>query len=338
MARIFRKLAQLLDVDLTSTPPEDGDALTYDADNEVWVPGAAGGGGSGEALQMDVGQTGHGLSVGDVVLFDGSDFALAQADVAANAEVVGIVAAVADADNFTLHFGGYIDVLSGLTPGATYFLDPAVAGAVTATPPSGGDVSKPLLIAVSTTAAFFFNFRGIVTAGGGAADEASVYPSRVLLLPWTGGPGGQIIPNGVTDANWTKSAPAGDYPWGTVYNSAQNDRRQWALSLRAGTWRVTLRTWTYDGGGIFTFYINHWGDGPTHADDLLTASPYSAGGATADTYSVASTRNVEVEVCDDLTIPEDGDYALLIAVDTKNASSSGYASNVEAIVLERIGA
>lgn len=48
MARIFRKLAQLLDVDLTSTPPEDGDALVYDEGGAKWVPGAGGGGGGSD--------------------------------------------------------------------------------------------------------------------------------------------------------------------------------------------------------------------------------------------------------------------------------------------------
>jgi hypothetical protein len=61
--RIFRKLAQLLDVDLASTPPADGDALTYDSGSEKWVP-AAGGGGGGAPTDANylVGTANAGLS------------------------------------------------------------------------------------------------------------------------------------------------------------------------------------------------------------------------------------------------------------------------------------
>src|SRR6185503_18260103 len=43
MARIFRKLAQLLDVDVAAVA--DGDALVWDDGAGKWVPGAGGGGG-----------------------------------------------------------------------------------------------------------------------------------------------------------------------------------------------------------------------------------------------------------------------------------------------------
>jgi len=50
-----------------------------------------------------------------------------------------------------------------LTAGATYYLDPDTAGALTATEPSTpGDVSKPVLIATGTTDGIFVNLRGTV--------------------------------------------------------------------------------------------------------------------------------------------------------------------------------
>ena len=119
------------------------------------------GGGSGESFQRDIAQTGHGLVVGNVVRHNGTSYVKAQANSAANAEVVGIVAAVADANNFTLHYGGRITGLSGLTAGNVYYLDDDTSGLLTATePPDAGDVSKPLLMADSTTSGYFFNFRG----------------------------------------------------------------------------------------------------------------------------------------------------------------------------------
>lgn len=138
--------------------------------------GGGGGGGSGTDFTQAIEQVGHGLAVADVVRLDGADYVLAQADSAINAEVVGIVTAVADADNFSILFGGWTDVLSGLTAGATYFLDPASAGALTATEPTAeGEVSKPLLVADTTTSGYFFNMRGLVLGaagtGGGAASD-----------------------------------------------------------------------------------------------------------------------------------------------------------------------
>lgn len=54
MARVFRKLAQLLDVDVVSTPPADGDALTFDDGTGKWVPAAGGGGGADDQTAAEV--------------------------------------------------------------------------------------------------------------------------------------------------------------------------------------------------------------------------------------------------------------------------------------------
>lgn len=47
-------LDDLNDVDLTTTPPTDGQALVYDASLEMWVPGAGGGGGGGGGGLFDI--------------------------------------------------------------------------------------------------------------------------------------------------------------------------------------------------------------------------------------------------------------------------------------------
>ena len=144
-----------------------GYALKSDgAGNLSW--GAAGGGGA----SADVAMSSHGFSVGNVLYHNGTTYALADADAAATAEVVGIVSAVADANNFTLALGGAVTGLSGLTAGTVYFLS-GTPGALTATEPSTvGQISKPLLIAYSTTAGYFFNMRGTVV--GTAASTLSV--------------------------------------------------------------------------------------------------------------------------------------------------------------------
>lgn len=117
--------------------------------------------GGGEYITKDINQSSHGFSVGNVLYYTGSAYAKAKSDAESTAEVVGIVSAVAGVDDFTICSGGYISGLSGLTAGTVYYLSDVTAGALTATEPTTeGSISKPVLIAVSTTAGYFYNMRG----------------------------------------------------------------------------------------------------------------------------------------------------------------------------------
>lgn len=110
-------------------------------------------------------QVAHGLAVNDLIKYTGTAYAKAQADSLANSHVVGIVTSVADADNFTFTktVGARITTLSGLTAGAVYYLSPSSAGAMTATQPiAADDISKPVLIALSTTSGVFINDRSLL--------------------------------------------------------------------------------------------------------------------------------------------------------------------------------
>lgn len=147
-------------------------ALKY-WDGAAWV--TVGGGGSGSSMVKTITQTSHGFTVGDVLRLSGSTYVEAKADVAANAEVAGIVSTVPDANTFTLLVGGALTGLSGLTAGGVYFLSNVTAGALTATEPSiVGAVSKPLLVADSTTSGYFYNFRGSVISNVAAAAPATL--------------------------------------------------------------------------------------------------------------------------------------------------------------------
>ena len=141
-------------------------------------------GGSGESVTKSISQTSHGFSVGDVLKYASSTYSKAQADSGANAEVVGIVSAVADANTFTLLTSGYISTLSGLTANTTYFLSASTAGALTATEPSTvGQISKPLLVAVSTTAGYFTNMRGVaITSSSPGFDPFS---GNLIQIDWS---------------------------------------------------------------------------------------------------------------------------------------------------------
>jgi hypothetical protein len=159
-----------------------------------------GGSGTGNALTQAIAQTGHGLAVGDVIRHNGTAYVKAQADAVANAEVAGIVSAVADTNNFTLLTDGRISGLSGLTAGNVYFLSPGTAGALTTTEPSNvGQVSKPVLTAVSTTVGLFTNLRGIVI--GAAVPDAqtqTVVFSRAGTLDVAAGAGRYPVPQAAT--------------------------------------------------------------------------------------------------------------------------------------------
>ena len=120
----------------------------------------AGGGGGGATLTEDVNQTTHGFTVGQWVYNNGTIYALADASAATTAESIGVVSAVAGANDFTIQFGGKITGLSGLTKGEAHFLS-ETAGLITATAPTtSGAITKPVLIADSTTSGFIFNMRG----------------------------------------------------------------------------------------------------------------------------------------------------------------------------------
>ncbi len=119
--------------------------------------------GGATSFEMNIVQAAHNLAVGDVVRFDGVLYVLAQADVAANADVVGIVAGVVNANEFTILYGGYVIGPGPLVSGSVYFLDAAVAGAMTAVAPVvPGQVRKPLLIADSAVSGYWLNYNGQV--------------------------------------------------------------------------------------------------------------------------------------------------------------------------------
>jgi len=126
-----------------------------------WDEFVSGSSGSSTYVVKTLMENGHGFSVGDIVRFNGTNYIKAQADSATNSNnVLGLVSKIVDVNNFQLATTGYIDGLSGLTAGYTYFLSAGVAGGLTATEPSAvGAISKPMLIAVAADAGFVFNFR-----------------------------------------------------------------------------------------------------------------------------------------------------------------------------------
>lgn len=121
----------------------------------------------GGATTIDrVTQASHGFVAGDVLYMNGATYAKAKADVAATAEVVGMVSRVIDASTFELTICGEVSGLSGLIAGENYFLSAATAGALTAVEPSVvGQISLPMGVASSTTSFYVAVKRGAVVGG-----------------------------------------------------------------------------------------------------------------------------------------------------------------------------
>ena len=144
----------------------------------------------GGAVVIPVTQVGHGLAVENVIRFDGTEYVLAQANTPANAEVIGIVIQIVDANNFVVQQSGYVEgVFAGKTPGVVYFLSEAVAGLLTTTEPTNEDeISKPMFMPTSATSGWIYHYRPVIlgdSGGGGGGGGGGVTPEEVHICTKT---------------------------------------------------------------------------------------------------------------------------------------------------------
>ena len=137
------------------------------------------------AVTVDVTQSNHSLTVGMPIKVSGANqYAAAQADSAANAEVVGIVTAVASSSAFTMTLAGEITtagaVPNSTSPGDIVYLSTS-AGAVTTTEPStAGQVSKPIaVITEANNKMIMLPFRGEVISS--ATDSMDLNGTELVL-------------------------------------------------------------------------------------------------------------------------------------------------------------
>ena len=141
---------------------------------------------SGSANVISVTQSSHGFTVGKVLKSSGSNgtFATAQADSAANAEVVGIVTDSIDTNNFLMTIAGRITVdgvVPDVTAGTVLFLSATSAGDLTSTEPSTtGQISKPVgVVTTADSEMLMVNFRGEVIAS--STESWDVNGSELIL-------------------------------------------------------------------------------------------------------------------------------------------------------------
>ena len=127
---------------------------------------------SSNKLQTVVTQAAHGFVVGDFVRYSNM-YVYAQADTAANAEMLGMVVNVASTSVFTIQQTGRV---TGIAPtwgpfvaGRQYFLSTANPGKATLVNPTAvGVVSKPVFTATSTTDGFIRDLRGMINVESGS--------------------------------------------------------------------------------------------------------------------------------------------------------------------------
>jgi len=113
-----------------------------------------------QASVKQITQTAHGFAVGDWLWFNGTAYALGQANNASSSVIIGMVSAVATVDVFVLTLEGYVDSsvgLTGLSPGVLYYLSNGTPGGMS---PVSGTSVMPLFVADSPTS-------GYVKIGGG---------------------------------------------------------------------------------------------------------------------------------------------------------------------------
>lgn len=149
--------------------------------------------------------------------------------------------------------------------------------------------------------------------GGGGG-----WPTRALIVAYET----PKAESGFAHVNAASSGEsAGVAPFGTrFYDNADGSWVEWYVALGVGIYSLALKSYLYDGSGIVEFSI----DG-TPIDE----APYGASGASVDTYSGASNSfSAQQIVADDLTIPASGLFTLRATVNGKNASSTGFVTNV----------
>ena len=126
---------------------------------------------SGGADVIHITHASHPFTVGQVLRSSGSAgvYTTAQADSAANAEVIGIVVQDIDTNTYAMALSGRITadgVVPVATAGTVLFLSPTSAGALTTTEPTTtGQISKPIgVVTTSNLEMIMINYRGEVVA------------------------------------------------------------------------------------------------------------------------------------------------------------------------------
>lgn len=273
----------------------------------------SGGGGAAAYTQSNVAQVAHGFAVKDWVYHNGTQYVKAKADLDSTSEVVGMVLSVTDADNFVLAHVGYVTGLSGLTAGATYYLSPTTAGGMTTTEPTtAGHVSKPVFVAISTTAGFIIQSRGYVVnqISGTTANTTARFVLEAAVIPYISINGPHYVSN-VTNLSVVNISALGTGTSGSTQIRI-NQYRAGALlasataslaanaGLPGGTAAALSQTLNLAQGDIITVDVVTAADG---ASDLCVEWEVGAGPTGSQVLSIVEkTASYTLVTSDDIVI------------------------------------
>jgi len=306
--------AASVDAAVLPVPPSDAFALGYvvmtkgattysKVLNEnifQFVGGGGSGGGSGASKEITQANS---FAVGDVVYYNGTAYAKAQANTAATAEAIGIVSK-ASASKFTLTELGYVTGLSTLTPGEVYFLSDSVAGGLTVNEPTTiGSVSKPMLIADSATSGYVLNYRGVMVGGANARTQVSLTnnastPVQLVTSYDAGEMAGWVYLQNSTAANskrfyiqiqFAENGPETDY--NVAYQtSGDTPPAGFNVTYSAGYVRITLPNVSGLTSAVFNYALNAPAVG-TNFPLSISGSSVTGGTPLVDQINESTTNN-----------------------------------------------
>lgn len=120
------------------------------------------------ALEKLITQNNHGFIVGQVVTFNGTQYVLAKADSIFDSQGIVMVSSIVDANDFYVVQDGYVIQLPlARPPGVQYYLDPVVAGGLTAIRPSGvGQIVLPCFVSTASFEGYFQSNAGQMVESG----------------------------------------------------------------------------------------------------------------------------------------------------------------------------
>lgn len=215
-------------------------------------------------------------------------------------------------DTATLGGGGAVDSVNGDT--GTVVLEAADVGAIASTlPDAKGDLiaasaaDTPARLAVGTNGQLLTAASGETTGLAWASATNGVRKIARDAYLW------DTISGSQTWTVDTATAQGG----GFVGGEAINDYTEWVEWLDAGTWTLELWHITSTSNGVMTIAL----DG-------------AALGATVDGYTGSTTRNNRVTRTG-VVVATSGTHTLRVSVLSKNGSSSGYRSGVQAYAFRR---
>lgn len=166
---------------------------------------ATGGGGSGEVVRKTFTQTAHGFLDSQVLRSSGTDgeYALAQADTPANADVIGIITTVVNANSFVVTVEGFDIIPSlpiGSVAGDNLYLDESTPGELSLVQPTtAGTVSQPLgrVINAATGLCYIHNWRGQEQQSTPSGGSTAIFKNGITTKDASDASGVQLIPHGL---------------------------------------------------------------------------------------------------------------------------------------------